>query len=130
ATVLVPLFLLANPSATAAPPAALGPSGDVRKAVERSIAYLEKEGMGWVKKQKCASCHHAPMMVWALNEVRSRGYRVNEPVLGEIMSWALAEKNRATVFPDLPVDHSRTEVDYLGPLVMALAVGAGQVRDE
>src|SRR5437870_2953721 len=89
AMVLVALVLLANPSATAAPPADPCPPGDVRKAVDRGITYLEKEGHGWVKKQKCASCHHAPMMVWVMNEVRSRGYRVNEPALGEVTSWAL-----------------------------------------
>jgi squalene-hopene/tetraprenyl-beta-curcumene cyclase len=107
-----------------------GPPGDVRKVVERGIGFLEREGAAWVKKQGCASCHHVPMMVWALHEARDRGHRVNETALAEIMSWALAEKDHAQVFPDLPLDKTRTEADYLGPLLMALALGADKDRDE
>src|SRR5262249_60703108 len=35
---------------------------------------------------------------------------------------------RDEVFPDLPLDKQRTEIDYLGPLFMALGVGADQDR--
>jgi squalene-hopene/tetraprenyl-beta-curcumene cyclase len=101
----------------------------VRRAVARSTAFLEKEGVVWMKKQQCASCHHIPVMVWALNEVRNRGYRINEKALGEVTSWALAEGNQAQVFPDLPLDKKRSETDYLGPLLMALGVGTSKDRD-
>src|SRR5262249_7714843 len=104
---LVPLVLLAYPLAIAAQTANPVPPGDVRKAIERGIDYLEREGAAWVKKRGCASCHHVPMMVWALHEARDRGHRVNETALGEIMSWALAEKDHAQVFPDLPLDQTR-----------------------
>jgi hypothetical protein len=69
-------------------------------------------------------------MVWALNEARNRGYRVDEKSLADVTGWALAEKNHAQVFPDLPLDKKRTETDYLGPLYMALALGSGSNRDE
>jgi squalene-hopene/tetraprenyl-beta-curcumene cyclase len=116
-------------------PAAVGPPHErtsgppVRQVVQRSTAFLEKEGAAWMKKQQCASCHHIPVMVWALSEARRRGYRVNEKLLGEVKSWALATENHAQVFPDLPLDKKRTETDYLSPLLMALAVGAMQDRD-
>src|SRR5262245_19358537 len=65
-----------------------------------------------------------------MNEDRGRGYRVDEKALEAVTHWALAEKNHAEVFPDLPLDKKRTETDYLGPLLMALAVGASRERDE
>jgi hypothetical protein len=68
-------------------------------------------------------------MVWALSEARQRGYRVNDNLLGEVTSWALAEENHAQVFPDLPLDKKRTETDYLGPLLMVLGVGAMKDKD-
>jgi hypothetical protein len=101
----------------------------VEQSVERSIGFLEKEGGAWMKKQQCASCHHIPVMVWALNEARNRGHRVNEELLGEVTSWALSAENHAQVFPDLPLDKKRTETDYLGPLLMALGVSVIKDRD-
>src|SRR5262249_39101814 len=73
---------------------------------------------------------HIPMMVWGLNEARRGGYQVDEKVLEEVTRWAVVEKNHAQVFPDLPLDKKRTETDYLGPLFMALALGANADRDE
>src|SRR5262245_4348858 len=105
------------------------PPGDIRKAVERGVAFVENDGAKWMKTQKCATCHHVPLMIWTLNEARERGYQVNEKVLGEVTSWALAEKNHAQVFQDLPIDTNKTEKDYLGPLMLALAVGANHQRD-
>jgi squalene-hopene/tetraprenyl-beta-curcumene cyclase len=40
----------------------------VRKAVSRSLPYLEKEGVAWMKGRACISCHQVPSMIWALNE--------------------------------------------------------------
>jgi hypothetical protein len=130
AAVLGLLVLVADSSERAARAADPVPPADIRKAVERSTSYLEKQGMAWMKKQECAACHHIPMMVWALNESRNRGYRVDEKALGEVTRWALAEKNHPQVFPDLPLDKKRTETDYLGPLLMAIALGANKDRDE
>jgi hypothetical protein len=101
----------------------------IQQAVGASIGFLEKEGVAWMKKQECASCHHIPVMVWALNEARNRGYRINEKALFEVTSWALAEESQAQVFPDLPLDKKRSETDYLGPLLLALGVGASNQRD-
>jgi hypothetical protein len=104
------------------------PERQAYQAVERGIGFLEKEGLAWMKKQQCASCHHIPLMVWALNEARGRGFKVDEKALGEATSWALAEGNQDELLPDLPLDKKRTETDYLGPLFMALGIGADKDR--
>ena len=118
----LPILLMAVTSPAAPDEGTTGPP--LRQVVQRSTEFLEKEGAAWMKKQQCASCHHIPVMVWALSEARHRGYRVNEKLLGEVTAWALAAENHAQVFPDLPLDKKRTETDYLGPLLMALGVGA------
>jgi hypothetical protein len=123
------LMVVAGPAARGRPPDDETTGPQVRQVVERSTAFLEKEGAAWMRKQQCASCHHIPVMVWALSEARNRGYPVNEKLLGEVTSWALAAENHAQVFPDLPLDKKRTETDYLGPLLMALGVGAIKDRD-
>jgi hypothetical protein len=123
----LPLLLMAVASPSAADEAASSPP--VRQVVQRSTEFLEKEGAAWMRKQQCASCHHIPLMVWALSEARGRGYPVNEKLLGEVTSWALAAESHAEVFPDLPLDKKRTETDYLGPLLMALAISARGDRD-
>src|SRR5262249_31257640 len=58
------------------------PERQAHQAVQRGIGFLEKEGLAWMKKQQCASCHHIPLMVWALNEARGRGFQVDEKALG------------------------------------------------
>ena len=70
------------------------PERQAHQAVQRGIGFLEKEGLAWMRKQQCASCHHIPLMVWALNEARGRGFQVDEKALGEVTSWALAEGNQ------------------------------------
>ena len=100
----------------------------VRKAVQRSTGYLAREGVTWMQKQQCASCHHIPFMVWALNEAREHGYPIEEKALDDVTTWALAERNHTQVFPDLPLDKKHSETDYLGPLLMALGVGAAEHR--
>jgi squalene cyclase len=131
ASLSLPILLMAvaSPAAPERPPDEKTNGPPVRQVVQRSTEFLEKKGAAWMKRQQCASCHHIPVMVWALSEARHRGYRVNEKLLGEVTSWALAPENHAQVFPDLPLDKKRTETDYLGPLLMALGVGAIKDRD-
>jgi acylphosphatase len=75
-----------KPDPTAPPPPA-----QVRQAVERSLPFLEKEGVAWLETKKCASCHAVPMTVWSLSEARQRGFTVNQKVLDEVKAKALAE---------------------------------------
>src|SRR5437773_900139 len=63
----------------------------VRQAVERSLSFLEKEGVAWLEEHKCASCHAVPMAIWSLSEARQRGLAVNQKVLDDVKARALAE---------------------------------------
>jgi hypothetical protein len=62
----------------------------VRKCIERSLPFLEKGAVEWMQSKKCATCHHIPMMLWTHYEARRLGFTVNEKVVQELESQALA----------------------------------------
>jgi squalene-hopene/tetraprenyl-beta-curcumene cyclase len=70
------------------PPNAAPAPEQVRKAVERGLAFLEKDAVKWRQEFKCASCHHGTMTVWALSEARSHGYAVTAETLADVATWA------------------------------------------
>ncbi len=61
---------------------------DVRKAVTRSLPFLEKGGTAWMQTKGCASCHHVPMMLWSHYEARQRGFAVSDTT--EAQEWAVS----------------------------------------
>jgi hypothetical protein len=65
----------------------LAPAAQVRKTIERGLAFLEKDAQSWQKERKCATCHHGTMTVWALSEAQSRGFAVNSQYLAEAVKW-------------------------------------------
>src|SRR5205085_461549 len=65
------------------------PAADVRKAVERSLPYLEKEGVAWMEKYNCLSCHHVPFLLWSHNEARARGFPIDRGKLARWTDWSL-----------------------------------------
>jgi squalene-hopene/tetraprenyl-beta-curcumene cyclase len=60
-----------------------------RRAVERSLPFLEMKGTDWIRDRKCASCHHVPFMVWVHREARDRGLPVDSAKLDAWTGWAL-----------------------------------------
>ncbi len=75
------LWIVALASIAASPdstPAATSTTAvQVRRSVERGLAYLEKDGLAWLDQRKCVSCHHGPFMLWSFNEARQRGFAVD-----------------------------------------------------
>ena len=72
----------------------------VRQAIERSIPYIEKQGVSWIEKKKCVSCHRVGTMLWSLSAAQQRGFEVSDR-LDEWFAWAFQkstenEKARST----------------------------------
>lgn len=66
-----------------------GPTADkVKKAVARSLPYLEKEGVEWIEKRNCLSCHHVPFLLWSHNVAKAHGIPVDEKKLKEWTDWS------------------------------------------
>jgi squalene-hopene/tetraprenyl-beta-curcumene cyclase len=94
---LLSLFVLA---VLAAPGLADAPTADeVRGAIGRSLPFLEKEGIAWMRGRQCMSCHQVPSMLWTLNEARRHGFAVNADRLAASNEWAVANVlQRGTFF--------------------------------
>jgi len=60
---------------------------DVRTAVQRSLPFLEKEGVAWMTSKGCASCHQVPFLLWSHAEARASGIAVDDRKLAEWTEW-------------------------------------------
>jgi N-acyl-D-amino-acid deacylase len=63
------------------------PPERARKAIDRGLAFLERDAAKWRKERTCATCHHGTMTVWALNEAKSQGYAVSADTLTDVAEW-------------------------------------------
>ncbi len=61
----------------------------VRPAVERGLAYLEKDGLAWMNERKCIACHHGAFLLWSHNEARRRGFTVEPKKLATWTNQAM-----------------------------------------
>ena len=108
------LFLALNGIPAADPPAK-APAGN--EALRKSLTYLEKEGLAWKEARKCGSCHHVPLMVWAQNEARKKGLKVDEAAFKDASTFLLAPDDRGKMLPgqvamDTYEQAQRTPGDY------------------
>src|SRR5262245_19064974 len=73
--------------------AAPAPPADqrVRGAVERSLPYLEKVGVAWMRERECSSCHTVTFLIWSHNEAAARGFDIDRKKLAEWTKWSLAD---------------------------------------
>jgi squalene cyclase len=77
-TLLAALILLG----LAAPLRADAPTPDeLRAAVRKSIALLEKSGAEYLRHRDCFSCHNQGVPIVALTTARARGFEINEEAL-------------------------------------------------
>jgi hypothetical protein len=80
---LVVLALLGKASAQEPRPK----PADVIATIDRGLAFLAKDALAWKNEHKCASCHHASLVVWATREAKLRGHAVDELVLADLTKW-------------------------------------------
>src|ERR1051325_5114953 len=59
----------------------------VRDAVSRSLPFLEKEGVAWMKDRRCMSCHHVPLLLWSHRSAQAQGFTVDSQKLAEWDDW-------------------------------------------
>lgn len=72
-----------------------------RNAIERGLAFLEKDAARWREERKCSTCHHGLMTVWAYLEARQRGFAIAPETVADNMKWT---KDRLLERIDLPRD--------------------------
>jgi squalene-hopene/tetraprenyl-beta-curcumene cyclase len=60
---------------------------NVKETIDRGLGFLVKDSLAWKEKHKCASCHHASLMIWSMREAKQRGHTVDESVLAQLSKW-------------------------------------------
>ena len=73
----------------------------VKATIDRGLGFLVKDALAWKEQYKCASCHHAGLVVWSMREAKQRGHAVDEPVLAELTKW-IAEDLAGDPNPQAP----------------------------
>jgi len=60
---------------------------DANATIERGLDFLVKDALAWKTEHNCVSCHHAGLVICALEEAKQFGHAVDEPVLAELTKW-------------------------------------------
>jgi len=62
-------------------------AGLVNRAIDRGLAFLARDAVAWKAEHNCSSCHHAALVVWAMNEAKRRDHPPDETVLKDLTKW-------------------------------------------
>lgn len=63
----------------------------VRKSVERSLPFLENEGVAWMQDRGCMSCHHVPFLIWTHRAAQSKEFNVDVEKLTSWEAWSIKD---------------------------------------
>lgn len=98
ANLIVATLLIGNPADTAPT------QPQIRQAVQRSLPFIEKEGVAWMKKRECVSCHQVPFMLWSYQRAKTQSLKLDAKKLQKWTDWSLDfcvnSKNEKTKQPD------------------------------
>ena len=61
----------------------------VLETVQRSVPYLQGDGVAWIEKRDCVSCHQVPFMLWGLNAAHAAGAEIDEADFQKHSDWSL-----------------------------------------
>lgn len=117
---VVALFLFASPSVVFAGADSSKTPG-LQKAIDRGLAFLVNDAQAWRDEHKCASCHHAGMVIWSMREAKQRGHAVDESVLAELTKW-VADSGPGK--SSIPRPEGRPKAFNTKAVYFALALGA------
>lgn len=94
----------------------------VKEAMDRGLAFLARDALAWKAEHNCSSCHHAALVVWAMNEARLRDNAPDETVLGDLTRW-LTEAGEGKTGVKRPVEAPKA----LNTKAVYYALGLGSV---
>ena len=99
---------------------------EIDVTIDRGLGFLVKDALAWKEEHKCASCHHAALVVCSMREAKQFGRAVDEPVLADLTKW-LAESGNGKfglARPDSAPNAASPKAIYF-----ALALGTDPKRD-
>lgn len=96
---------------------------EVRTVVEKAIPYIKNEGVRWMEKRGCVSCHQVPAMLWSLSVAHDRGFDVDRKDLAKWNEWSVDVVNFVKPEQKKDVDHDKTmsaNIDTMSALMFAI----------
>jgi hypothetical protein len=118
-------LLLLLPAMVSAQDAVSKPT-EIDVTIDRGLGFLVKDALAWKEEHKCASCHHAALVVCAMREARQFGRAIDEPVLADLTQW-LAESGNGKF--GLARPPSAPNAASPKAIYFALALGTDPRRD-
>ena len=104
-----------------------------RAAVERSLPYLERQGVAWMTEKKCASCHHVPFLIWSHTNADAAGVAVDRKKVAEWTEWSWrfskSRRNPAATRP-LEPDNDGGGLDTLSQLLLGRTDARARQSDD
>jgi hypothetical protein len=99
---------------------------DVRRAIARSVPFIERGEAEWIASNGCMSCHHTAFTVWSLRAAKQKGIRVDEAKLDEWGNWIADWHN--LLAPSVRADAKREKIvpahsDAVGQVLLARGRG-------
>jgi Squalene-hopene cyclase C-terminal domain/Prenyltransferase and squalene oxidase repeat len=105
----------------------LRPKGsDFNTTIDRGLTFLARDARAWKSEHNCVSCHHAGLVVWALQEAKQSGRAVDEPVLAELTKWVAESGDGKT---GVPRPAARPRALNTKAVWFALSLGADPAPD-
>jgi len=89
----------------------------------RALHYLRKEGVAWMDKRGCVSCHQIPSMIWSLSAAQRRGLDVDADELTSWIEWSVKPVNFAKPErkKDLELEEALSaNIDTMAALLLAV----------
>ncbi|HWA97404.1 MAG TPA: prenyltransferase/squalene oxidase repeat-containing protein [Pirellulales bacterium] len=77
---------------------------DVRAAVARSLPFLEREGLAWMRENACMTCHQIPMMAWSANTARRHDLPIDDAKVDRWNEWAVNNALKRAVYYNLATE--------------------------
>jgi squalene-hopene/tetraprenyl-beta-curcumene cyclase len=113
------LCLATSLAAAAAEPAA----GDTAATIQQALPYLENEGVAWMEKRGCVSCHQVPFMLWSLSAAKQAGFDVDPVKLARWRNWSTDVVNFVKPAQKQDLDRDQTmagNIDTMSALLLAV----------
>ena len=91
----------------------VGSANDTETIIRKALPYLETNGVKWMQKRKCVSCHQITSMLWGVNETARTKIGFDRKKLEEWRNWA--EKKTAALEKD---PEKKPPVDNMAKLMI------------
>ena len=98
-------------------------TGDTTATIAKALPYLESEGVAWMEKRGCVSCHQVPFMLWSLSAAQQAGFDVDPTKLSEWRSWSTDVVNFVKPQQKQDVDRDQTmagNIDTMSAMLLAV----------